>query len=53
MTGMYSSNYPDSNTSYLHTSPQILNQTWNPANMLANNNSSGFNPKAPYQITIP
>lgn len=53
MTGLYSSNYPDSNSSYLHTSPQILNQTWNPANMLANNNTSGFNPKAPYQITIP
>lgn len=53
MTGLYSSNYPDSTSSLIQTSPQVLNQTWTSADMLNTNSSSGFNPKAPYQISIP
>lgn len=46
-------NYPDSNISTLHINPQVQGQTWNVTTMMQNTNNSGFNPKAPYNLTYP
>ena len=43
-------NYPDTNYSYLQTSPYILNQTWTPTTMMGNSTTSGYNSNNPYQI---
>ena len=52
-TALQSPTYPDTNLSNIQSNPKVLNQTWNVQNMLAVNNSSGYNPKAPYEISIP
>jgi len=46
-------NFPDTNLSLLQTSPRLLNQTFSINNITNNNTSSGYNPKAPYQLQIP
>ena len=33
--------------------PNVTGQTWTSAQMTSNSNTSGFNPKAPYNISIP
>lgn len=53
MSGLLSHNYPDANTSLLQTCPSVINQTYNINNFLQNSPQSGYNPKNPYQITIP
>mgnify|MGYP003333266491 CR=1 FL=1 len=47
------SDYPDTNYSFLQTSPSVLNQTYQYNQITQNTVNSGFNPKQPYQISIP
>lgn len=45
--------YPDTNTSYLHTSPIVSGQTYVWDQITNNSATSGFNSKAPYNVVIP
>lgn len=53
MTGILSRNYPDASGTVLMTSPHVLNQTWNVESMTGTSATSGYNPKAPYEIKFP
>ena len=50
MSALRKQNYPDVGNSVIQVCPQVLNQTWNYGDMMDNSQTSGFNPKAPYNI---
>jgi hypothetical protein len=54
MTSLSDNDYPDTNSSLIQNSiPLVMNQTYQYSQITNNTPNSGFNPKNPYQISIP